>query len=89
MKKLKYFGSSLEDLQKFPMEAQDAILFALNFALDGDKHYSAKPLKGFGGAFVLEISESHKGDAYRLVYTTIVKDPFMSFTHSRKNPHME
>jgi phage-related protein len=30
---------------------------------------SAKPLKGFGGAGVLEIVEDHHGDTYRAVYT--------------------
>ena len=35
----------------------------------GDKHPAAKPLKGFGGAGVLEIAEDHDGNAYRAVYT--------------------
>ncbi len=35
----------------------------------GDKHPSAKPLKGFKGAGVLEIIEDHAGDTYRAVYT--------------------
>ena len=30
---------------------------------------SAKPLKGFGGAGVLEIVEDHRGDTWRAVYT--------------------
>ncbi len=30
---------------------------------------NAKPLKGFGGAGVLEIVDSFAGDAYRAVYT--------------------
>jgi phage-related protein len=29
----------------------------------------AKPLKGFGGAGVLELIEDHKGSTYRAVYT--------------------
>ncbi len=75
MKKLNYVGSSLKDLRKFPNDVQDAMLFAISIALDGGKHESAKPMKGFGGAYVLEIVESHQGDAYRLVYTTIARDP--------------
>ena len=43
--------------------------FALYFAQMGDKHDSAKPLKGFGGAGVLEVVEDHAGDTYRAVYT--------------------
>jgi phage-related protein len=35
----------------------------------GDKHPSAKPLKGFKGAGVLEIGENYSGDTYRAVYT--------------------
>jgi phage-related protein len=33
------------------------------------KHSQAKPLSGFGGAGVLEVVESHQGNAYRAVYT--------------------
>lgn len=35
----------------------------------GDKHDTAKPLKGFKGAGVLEIVENHDGAAYRAIYT--------------------
>jgi phage-related protein len=38
-------------------------------AQSGGKHPSAKPLKGFKGAGVLEIIEDHDGDTYRAVYT--------------------
>jgi phage-related protein len=33
------------------------------------KHPSAKPLKGFGGATVLEIVEDFDGSTYRAIYT--------------------
>ena len=33
------------------------------------KHPDAKPLRGFGGAGILEIVEDHAGDTYRAVYT--------------------
>ncbi len=33
------------------------------------KHSQAKPLKGFGGAGVLEVVEDYIGDTYRAVYT--------------------
>ncbi len=42
---------------------------ALYIAQQGGKHGSAKPLKGFGGAGVLEVLEDCEGDAYRAVYT--------------------
>jgi predicted XRE-type DNA-binding protein len=35
----------------------------------GGKHPAAKPLKGFGGAGVLEVVEDHEGSTYRAVYT--------------------
>lgn len=42
---------------------------ALYLVQEGDKPDNAKPLKGYRGAGVLEISESHDGNAYRAVYT--------------------
>jgi len=33
------------------------------------KHRKARPLKGFGGAAVLEIVDDYDGDTYRAVYT--------------------
>ena len=52
-----------------PEDVQDEVGHALWVAQKGSKHEDAKPLKGFGGAGVLEIVESHDGDAYRAVYT--------------------
>jgi phage-related protein len=43
--------------------------FALDQAQRGGKHPDAKPLKGFGGAGVLEIVDDFDGDTYRAVYT--------------------
>lgn len=43
--------------------------FALYVAQQGGKHADAKPLRGFGGAGVLEIVEDRAGDTYRAVYT--------------------
>lgn len=43
--------------------------FALYMAQIGRMHGSAKPLKGFGGAGVVEIVDDHQGDTYRAVYT--------------------
>lgn len=43
--------------------------YALYLAQIGGKHSDAKPLKGFGGASVLEIVEDLAGNAYRAVYT--------------------
>jgi phage-related protein len=48
---------------------QDHMGYALHLAQAGGKHDDAKPLKGFGGAGVLEIVSDHSGDTYRAVYT--------------------
>lgn len=68
-KDLVWLGSSLEDVREFPVEVRREFGFALWSAQNGEKSQSAKPLKGFPGASVLEIRESHDTDAYRAVYT--------------------
>ena len=68
-KPIRWVGRSRDDLRRFPDEVKRDIGFALAFAQWGEKHPSAKPLKGFGGAGVLEIVEDHRGDTYRAVYT--------------------
>ncbi len=52
-----------------PAEVQDVFGFALHLAQSQKKHPDAKPLKGFGGAGVLEVVENFSGDTYRAVYT--------------------
>ena len=64
-----WIKSSRKDLKRMPEEVQRNIGQALWVAQLGSKHEDAKPLKGFGGAGVLEIVEGHDGDAYRAVYT--------------------
>jgi phage-related protein len=68
-KPIHWIGSSRQDLREFPAEVRSDIGFALSFAQNGRKHPSAKPLKGFKGAGVLEIVENHRGDTYRAIYT--------------------
>ena len=69
MKPVHWMASSLADLRDFPAEVQDDIGYALYEAQTGAKSSKAKPLKGFKGAGVLEIVETHDGGAYRAVYT--------------------
>ena len=52
-----------------PEDVQDVFGYALHLAQEGKKHEQAKPLKGFGGAGVLEVVEDFKSDTYRAVYT--------------------
>jgi len=62
-------GRSREDLKRFPDEVQDEMGYGLFAAQADEKHPRAKPLKGFGGAGVLEMISDYRGDTYRAVYT--------------------
>lgn len=64
-----WIGSSYEDFCDFPDAVQDEMGYALYRAQLGRIHSSAKPLKGFGGAGVVEIVEDFRGSTYRAVYT--------------------
>lgn len=68
-----WIGSSWKDLLGFPEPVIREIGHALSVAQYGEKHPSAKPLKGIGPA-VLEIVENHQGNAYRAIYTPRFKD---------------
>jgi len=57
-----------------PDDVIDLFGFALHLAQIGKKHDQAKPLKGFGGASVLEVVEDYMGDTYRAVYTVKIAD---------------
>lgn len=64
-----WMGSSRRDIRGFPAEVRRDIGYALYAAQHGETDPSAKPLKGFGGAGVLEIIAQHRGDTWRAVYT--------------------
>ena len=68
-KPLTWVGSSKRDYLRFPEQVQDDMGYALYIAQMGERSKSAKPLKGFKGAGVLELVEDHAGNAYRAVYT--------------------
>jgi phage-related protein len=63
-------GSSRETLRSFPEQVRRDIGQALYTAQQGETDPAAKPLKGFGGARVMEIVDRHDKNAYRAVYTT-------------------
>lgn len=69
MKPLHWIASSKKDYLALPEEVQDEFGYVLYVAQKGDKPDTAKPLKGFGGAGVLELTDRHDGDTYRAVYT--------------------
>jgi phage-related protein len=66
---VEWIGSSYKDFIAFPDDVQDHIGYALYVAQIGDKHEDAKPLKGFGGAGVLEVVSDYASDTFRAVYT--------------------
>jgi phage-related protein len=68
LKPVIWVATSREDLRAFPDEVQRSMGYALYVAQVGRKHPDAKPLKGFGGAGVLEVVEDFDGNAYRAVY---------------------
>ncbi len=68
-KQVFWLGNSRDVLRSFPESVRESVGNALYVAQRGDKHVSAKPLRGFGGAGVLEVVEGFDGDTYRAVYT--------------------
>jgi len=52
-----------------PKPVRHGIGTALRLAQEGSKDPNAKPLKGFGGAGVLEVIEDFDGNTFRAVYT--------------------
>jgi phage-related protein len=68
-KPLKWVGASRDRLSEFPDEVRKEMGYALYLAQIGLKAPKAKPLRGFGGAGVLEVVEDFDGDTFRAVYT--------------------
>jgi phage-related protein len=68
LKRLLWVGSCREDLKAFPEDVRLVMGYALYLARAGGKHPDAKPLRGFGGAGVLEVVDDFDGDRYRAVY---------------------
>lgn len=69
IRSLRWVGSAKKDLRDMPEGVQDTFGYALHLAQVGGRHSQAKPMKGFGGAGVLEVVEDCRGDTYRAVYT--------------------
>jgi phage-related protein len=67
-------GSTLKELRDSPESVKDGVGYALELVQRGEKPANAKPLKGFGGASVLEIAEDLDGDTWRAVYTVAIAD---------------
>lgn len=69
VKPLEFVGAARKDLQSLPPLVRQVFGRALYLAQLGGKPDSAKPLKSYRGAGVLEIVEDYDTDAYRAVYT--------------------
>ena len=63
--------------------------YALYVAQQGDKHRDAKPLRGFGGAGVLEIVSDYQGDTFRCVYTVRIAGSVYVLHAFQKNLRVE
>jgi phage-related protein len=74
VKPLVWIGSSRKDIRGMPRQVRRDFGQALYTAQQGETDPAAKPLKGFGGARVMEIVERHRGDAYRAIYTARFDD---------------
>ncbi|HLS55312.1 MAG TPA: type II toxin-antitoxin system RelE/ParE family toxin [Zeimonas sp.] len=68
-KPLIWLGSSYRDLMSMPEPVRHFFGLALGRAQQGERHESAKVLRGFGGAGVLEIIKDEAGGTFRAVYT--------------------
>jgi phage-related protein len=69
LKPLRWIGSALKELKSFPPEVRSDVGYALYAAQNGEMDPAAKPMKGFGGASVMEIVAPFAGDTRRAVYT--------------------
>jgi phage-related protein len=82
-----WVGSSLDDLRRFPEPVRQTMGFALFQAQRGQKHIDAKPLKGFGGAGVLEVVDDLDGSTFRVVYTIRLQDAIYVLHAFQKKSH--
>src|ERR1700733_3840304 len=74
LRPLIWMGSTQRDFRAMPAAVKSDMGYALYVAQRGGKHRNAKPLKGFGGAGVVEIVTDHRGDTFRCIYTIRLAD---------------
>lgn len=74
LKPIRWIGSSRRDLKLFPRKVRSNFGKALYAAQQGETDPAAKPLRGFGGARVMEIVERYDTNSYRAVYTAQFRD---------------
>jgi len=85
-KPLHWVGSSKRNFLEFPHTVKDDMGNALGIAQFGGTAPTAKPWKGLGPG-VLEIVESHDGNAYRAVYAVrFEKAVYVLHAFQKKSP---
>jgi phage-related protein/predicted XRE-type DNA-binding protein len=85
-KPLHWVGSSKRDFLSFPAAVKEDMGNALGIAQFGGTAPTAKPWKGLGPG-VLEVVESHYGNAYRAVYTVrFEKAVYVLHAFQKKSP---
>ena len=85
-KPLHWVGSSKRDFLSFPAAVKEDMGNALGIAQFGGTAPTAKPWKGLGPG-VLEVVESHDGNAYRAVYTVrFEKAVYVLHAFQKKSP---
>jgi phage-related protein len=67
LREVEWVGSSLQDLQKFPIRVKREMGFALHRIQEGKKPAETKPLKGLGSGILEIVSDFDKG-TYRTIY---------------------
>lgn len=73
-KQIRWVGSSLTDLRRFPKSVQRHVGRVLFAAQSGIEHPDVKALQGFGGRSVLEICTDENKNTWRTVYTVRFAD---------------
>src|SRR3954469_21316643 len=85
---LRWIAGSKEALDAFPGPVRREAGYALYLAQIGMKAVKAKPLKGFGGAGVLEVVADYDGNTYRAVYTVkFAEAVFVLHAFQKKSKH--
>lgn len=71
---VRWMGSARKDLRSLPKAVRCRFAYAIYMAQLGNKHPNAKPMRGFGGAGVLEVVEDLERETFRAVYTVRFED---------------
>lgn len=75
-------------MRDFPIGARRGFGLLLFAAQEGEMPPSAKPLKGFGGAGVLELIEDERASTYRAVYTVrFLEAVYVLHVFQKKSKH--